>query len=148
MLFPAAACLDAFVCALCGPWQSCEQDQSMRPGPVCSACVGVLWVCLWCGNTPQNPEYRQYVAAGTTSGTAEERYQQQFTTHTAPSTKLKLHPTSPPPHEAVCLFRPSRGLRLGTDSPIGPCARLDSLVGRGNPCIMPPSFWLLLYTVR
>ena len=98
--------------------------------PLCSACVGVLWGNVWCGNTPQIPEYRYVVAAATTSSTAEQQLQRQSTTHTAPSTMLKLHPASPPPHMAACLCRPSRGLRVNTDSPIGPCAWLASLVVR------------------
>ena len=61
LLTAAAVWLAACVRVFCALWQSSEEYQSMRPGTLCSACVGILWVCEWCGHTAKSPEYRYLV---------------------------------------------------------------------------------------
>ena len=128
LLLPVAAAwvTACALCALCARWMAVMRRvaidatgpvvQCVRRRPVC--------VCLWCGITPHSPEYNYFVAAATSS-TAEQRLQQRSTMHTVPSTMLKLHPASPPPHMAACLGRPLRGLRVDKESPNKWAVRLD-----------------------
>ena len=83
-------CVARCVCVLCVLYGShSNRVNRCDRGPLCSAYVRVLWVCVSCGHTPQDPEHRYFVDR---SRPQQEQAIQQSTTHTAPSTVLKATP--------------------------------------------------------